>query len=147
MPPVVASLDDYVEAFEQARRSRPEVELERFLPQPDDPLYRSVLRELVRIDLEYGWESNRPRSLEDYRAAFPSLFSDPESLQEVAFEDYRLRQQAGLSPCPEEYARRYGVRTDGWPIAAPETSVRVEQAAYSFRAFLANAGPDDRASS
>src|SRR5262245_58614373 len=140
MPPLMAGLDEYVDAFEQARRSRPEVELADFLPPPDDPLHRPVLRELIRIDLEHGWESNRPRSLEDYRASFPDLFSDPESLQEVAFEEYRLRQLAGQTPSPEEYARRYGVRTDGWPVNAPaqqQASARVEQAAFSFRAFLA----------
>src|SRR5258708_6931205 len=132
-----ASLDDYVEAFEQAWRSARDVDLKAFLPPAGDPLYAPVLRELVRIDLELGWESNRPRSLEDYRERFPELFRDPESLQQVAFEEYRLRRQAGQAPTPEEYASRYGVRTDGWPVTSDEAlvSIRIEAMARSYRDF------------
>ena len=118
----VRTLDDYVEAFERARQVREAVALEEFLPAAADPLYSEVLRELVRIDLEFGWESNRPRSLEDYRERFPGLFDDPDSLQAVAFEEYRLRRRAGQTPNPQDYARRYGVRTDDWP-AEPADSL------------------------
>src|SRR5262249_16504071 len=107
-----------------------------------DPLYRPVLRELVRIDLEFGWESNRPRTLDDYRRQFPELFADPDSLQEIAFEEYRLRRQAGQCPSAQEYASRYGARTDGWPGAGPPpdadpffASIQIEEAARSFHSF------------
>ena len=53
------------------------------------------LRELVRVDLEYSWTNGRPRSLEDYRNQFPQLFQNPEDLRALAFEEYRLRRQAG----------------------------------------------------
>jgi serine/threonine protein kinase/Tfp pilus assembly protein PilF len=135
------TLDDYVEVFERARQAQENLDLKAFLPAPDDALYRPVLRELVRIDLEFGWESNRPRALDDYRKDFPELFADPDSLQEVAFEEYRMRRRAGESPSPLDYARRYGIRTDGWPgQPAPGedpllASVQVEQVARSYRAF------------
>jgi eukaryotic-like serine/threonine-protein kinase len=134
------SLDDFVDAFERDFQSGAGRALKDYLPDRSDALYLPVLREIVRIDLEHGWESNRPRALDDYRTDFPELFSDAQSLQEVAFEEYRLRRRAGQSPSPEEYSRRYGVRTDGWPIPAEApheqfASVRVETAARSYRDF------------
>ncbi len=116
------TLDEYVEAFEDARHSAGAADLRAFLPPEGDDMYPAVLRELVRIDMEMGWGSDAPRGLEYYRADFPSLFSDRESLQEIAFEEYRLRKQAGQHPRPEEYASRYGVCVDGWP-ADEEQSV------------------------
>ena len=95
-------------------------DLEGFLPTSEHPLYLSVLRELVRVDLEYGWQRHQPRSLEDYRRRFPALFADPASLEAVAFEEYRLRQQAGELPYPGEYRERFGVHTDDWPVS-PDT--------------------------
>jgi serine/threonine protein kinase/Tfp pilus assembly protein PilF len=99
-----------------------------------------VLCELIRIDLEYGWESNRPRSLDDYRRDFPGLFDDPDSVQEIAFEEYRLRRRAGQAPSPQEYARRYGVNIEGWPTPTPQEaseqlSIRLEEASRTYRAF------------
>lgn len=137
------SLDGFVEAFERDCQSGTSRALKEYLPARGDALYLPVLRELVRIDLEHGWESNRPRALEDYRTDFPELFEDAQGLQEVAFEEYRLRRQAGQTPRPEEYSHRYGVRTDGWPRSAEDpdagyASVRVETAARSYRNYLLN---------
>jgi serine/threonine protein kinase/tetratricopeptide (TPR) repeat protein len=142
------TLDDYVEAFESAHQERGGADLKEFLPAAEDPLHRVVLRELIRIDLEFGWESGRARSLEDYRLDFPGLFDDPESLQEIAFEEYRLRRRAGQSPSPQEYSSRYGVCTDGWPAPAEEeigspVSIQLEKAAHTYRAFrLAQSEPE-----
>jgi serine/threonine protein kinase/tetratricopeptide (TPR) repeat protein len=151
MPVASRTLDDYVEAFESAYHEQGGADLRSFLPPPEDPLHRSVLCELIRIDLEYGWESNRPRSLDDYRRDFPDVFDNPESVQEIAFEEYRLRRRAGQAPSPLEYAKRYGVNTDGWPAptvedAGEQLSVRLEEAARSFRAFrLASEQPAEYA--
>ena len=38
--------------------------------------------------------------------------TDPDSLQAVAFEEYRLRRRAGQTPNPQDYARRYGPRPE-----------------------------------
>jgi hypothetical protein len=131
------TLDDYVEAFESAYQARGGADIRSFLPPAEDPLHRSVLRELIRIDLEFGWESNRPRSLEDYRGEFPDLFADPDSVQEIAFEEYRLRRRAGQTPSAREYAERYGVRIDHWPgeDRRDEGSVRIEEVAHAYRSF------------
>jgi serine/threonine protein kinase/predicted Zn-dependent protease len=140
MPLEMHTLDDYVEAFESAYQTHGAADLRSFLPPADDPLHRSVLCELIRIDLEFAWESNRPRSLEEYRRDFPGLFEDPDSVQEIAFEEYRLRRRAGQAPSPQEYAHRYGINTDGWPAPTIgedplELSVRLEDVARTYRAF------------
>jgi serine/threonine protein kinase/Tfp pilus assembly protein PilF len=108
-------LDRFVAAYEAARAGDAPVDLRAFLPGLDHPLYGEVLRELVRVDLEYGWARGRPRSLEDYQRDFPQMFQDAEDLQAVTFEEYRLRRQAGEDPDPEAYRQRFGVDVGDWP--------------------------------
>src|SRR5271166_3987363 len=112
-------LDDFIRAYEEARARGDRVDLETCLPEPSDTLYGSVLRELVRIDLEYNWDSGQPRPLEHYRSSFPELFRDSESLNAIAFEEFRLRCLAGENPSPAEYERRFGVNTSSWPCPQP----------------------------
>jgi len=116
-PQPTPHLNDFIERFEAAQAERGPVDLEEFLPDAAHPLFHDVLRELVRIDLETGWERGRPARLEDYRTRFPGLFQDPPSLREIAFEEYRLRCQAGESPSPSEYRARFGVDPAGWPAS------------------------------
>jgi serine/threonine protein kinase/Flp pilus assembly protein TadD len=118
--PSWAELDPFVEAYEKRQARDGDADLAAFLPAPRHPLYPAVLRELVRADLEYSWERGRPRRVEDYLAAFPELRHDMEGLQEVAFEEYRLRRQAGEHPAPAEYRERLGVDPGAWPVEGPE---------------------------
>ncbi len=114
-----SELDAFVAAFEGARARDAQADLAAFLPKPGHTLYREVLRELIRVDLEYGWTGGRATSLEDYRTRFPELFDNPEDLREIAFEEYRLRRQAGQEVDPAEYQRRFGVATCNWPTQPP----------------------------
>ena len=77
-------LDDYVAAYEAARAGNDKADPAAFLPPPEHPLHGDVLRELIRVDLEYAWRSGQRRRLEDYEAAFSHLFHDPEALREIA---------------------------------------------------------------
>ncbi len=115
IPKLDCELDGFVAAFEAACAGHDRAALDVFLPDPAHPLYRDVLRELVRVDLEYGWEQGRSRGLADYRGRFPQLFERPDDVRAIAFEEYRLRRQAGQDPDPEEYRRAFGVDTKGWP--------------------------------
>ena len=108
-------LDDFIRAYEAAWDGGEPVDLKTFLPEPGHPLYGLLLRELVRVDLEYTWDRGRPRPLEDYQATFPELFRDRESLHAITFEEYRLRREAGEKPTPAEYERRFGVDVTTWP--------------------------------
>jgi hypothetical protein len=53
-------LDEFIQAYEAAQACGDSVALIAFLPKPDNPLYRTVLRELVRLDLEFAWERGQP---------------------------------------------------------------------------------------
>src|SRR5947209_5045241 len=97
------TLEAAVEAFEQALAANPETDLAEFLPDPSSPAYRSILRELIRVDLELSWGRGWPRPLHDYRRRFPAFFDEPVNVQAVAFEEYRLRRQAGQDPAPQDY--------------------------------------------
>src|SRR5581483_1219661 len=72
------------------------------------------------VDLEYGWERGRAQRIEAYLDQFPDLKADRQSLQEISFEEFRLRQQAGEQPSPAEYRQRLGVDTRDWPAPLAE---------------------------
>jgi serine/threonine protein kinase/Flp pilus assembly protein TadD len=109
------SVDEVVDAYEAARALGDRADLAVFLPPPDHPEYLAILCELVRVDLEYSWRDGRPNRLDHYRSRFPELFRDRRWLQEIAFEEFRLRRQAGEDPSPLEYRRRFGADTLDWP--------------------------------
>src|SRR5215207_10001628 len=96
--PRVGAIDPFVKAFEEAWDTAGHAEVEAHLPPADDPLYSRAVLELVRVDLEFGWNNGRPRDLDDYRAAFPEVFRDPTALHAVAFEEYRQRREHGEDP-------------------------------------------------
>ncbi len=103
------ALADYLEAYESTFRRQGGAQISDHLPAPDDPLYLPVLVELVRIELELGWEQGRPTSLLEYQRRFPQLVSDSAALQAVALEELRQRLMHGEKPSAEEYQRLYGV--------------------------------------
>jgi serine/threonine protein kinase/tetratricopeptide (TPR) repeat protein len=114
-----AEIDPYIEPFEAARRLRADVSLSDHLPAASHPHFLAILCELVRVDLEFGWAGGHPRPLEEYFSSFPALAGDGECRAQTAFEEYRLRQQAGQFPRPEDYTQRFGVDTSSWPIPHP----------------------------
>src|SRR5437867_12869711 len=115
----LSELDEFVVAYEAAQERPGGAALADFLPPPAHRLYGPIVRELVRVDLEYGWRLGRPTPLDDYRQRFPDVFRDPDALEEIAFEEYRQRREAGENPTPAEYRQRYGVDAAGWPPPAP----------------------------
>ena len=110
----IVPVEDFVNAYESVRAREP-VSIRDFLPARDDPRFLSALAELVRVEMEYGWNDGSPRRLTDYRADYPELFADRAVLAGVAFEAFRLRRQAGEAVTREEYALQLGVDTSNWP--------------------------------
>jgi serine/threonine protein kinase/Tfp pilus assembly protein PilF len=115
-------LDEFIEAYESVRAKASRIDLAQFLPPRDHSLYRLVLRELVRVDLEYGWRRGEPLPLNEYQSRFPELFDNAESLEAVAFEEYRLRRQLGDNPAASGYREQWGVAVNHWPGAAENDS-------------------------
>jgi serine/threonine protein kinase/tetratricopeptide (TPR) repeat protein len=110
---------EIVEAYEAALAHGDPAEVADFAPPPYHPERLSILCELVRVDLEHGWEQGRPRRLEEYRALFPAVFEDANLVHAMAYEEYRLRLQAGEAPTPKEYLRRFGIEVREWPLSPP----------------------------
>lgn len=114
-----ADLDAFVQAFERAYQADSRVDLAGFLPPPEHRLHLPILCELIRIDLEYGWERGNPVDLATYLERFPELASDRRALREVAFEEYRLSRMAGHDSTPGGL-ERFGVRGDDGSRAGPD---------------------------
>jgi hypothetical protein len=92
-----------VAAFESAQARNATVDLADFLPPRDHPLFLAVLTELIRVDLEFGWDYSSPQRLDDYLARFPEAFRDQSAAEAIAFEECRLRKMAGKDPAPGKH--------------------------------------------
>src|SRR5215813_12002818 len=86
-------LDAFLEAYEVAQAEHGAADLAGFLPESGHPLYPLVLRELVRVDMEYAWRRGEPCTRNEYLRRFPALADDPQALAEIGFEEERLRAQ------------------------------------------------------
>jgi serine/threonine protein kinase/tetratricopeptide (TPR) repeat protein len=118
-PPSWEEIDPFIEAFERSYATKGRADLAGFLPESGHPHYLAVLRELVRVDIEYAWRSGAPRRAEDYLSTFPALGADPAGLSAIAFEEYRQRHRVGDHPSPAEYSQRLGIETIDWPLSLP----------------------------
>ena len=116
----VGDLESFVDAFEGARAGYDNASIEEFFPAREHMQYDEIVAELLRIDMELGWGRGEPVALEAYRERFAEVLAEPHRFEGLAFEDYRLRCQAGQPVTPVEYRRRYGVDTADWP--PPESS-------------------------
>ncbi len=98
-------LDDFVRRFEVAYARDGHAEIAEFLPPRGHPLREASLRELIRVDLEYGWETGRPKIVSEYLRAFPELWRDPVGLREISYEEFRQRRKVHVQS-PGEPGRR-----------------------------------------
>ena len=89
-------LDDYVAAYEAARAGNDKADPAAFLPPPEHPLHGDVLRELIRVDLEYAWRSGQGKRLEEYVAAFPHLFQDASEFAGLAEKGLSALKQGDI---------------------------------------------------
>ena len=138
------SIDEIVEAYETARARRRTGGPRGIPAAPDHPQYLAILCELVRVDLEYSWQDGRPNRLDHYRGRFPELFEDRQWVQEIAFEEFRLRRQAGEDPSPLEYRRRFGAGTLDWPSSFVDSLDGESGAHAPGRADVLEPGRRDR---
>jgi hypothetical protein len=105
-PSCDAEIEDAIDAFETACARDQGADFGAFLPPPHHPTYRRVLGELIRVDLELSWKRGQRKAMEDYETYFPRLVEDRTLLESIAFEEWRLRKQAGDKPSPADFERR-----------------------------------------
>jgi serine/threonine protein kinase len=99
------SLRDRLRQFEDAWQSgTPRIEDHL----PTDASRRSVLLELIKIDLEYRWRRPDPASripLENYKTRFPELGTGIPV--DLIGAEYLVRHWVGDRPSPAEYLKRF----------------------------------------
>lgn len=85
-----------------------EPRLSDFLPAGDGGLAKSLLAELVKVDLEYRWQYHRaPRRVEEYAADYPTLGPVSELPVDLIHEELQVRMQAGDRVTEDEIRRRF----------------------------------------
>ncbi|MEZ6129234.1 MAG: protein kinase [Planctomycetaceae bacterium] len=118
----LVNVDSCVEAYESACAANGTANPDEFLPDRTHPDFRTIAIELLRVDLEYNWNDGRQDRLDQHFDNYPDVLNDTEAISQLAFEDYRLRLQAGLSVSPKCYATRYGADVTDWPDSSPDSA-------------------------
>ena len=109
------SINEVIEAYESSREQGKRPRLHELLPREDHESYSQIACELIRVDMEYSWNEGQRKRLCDFQEALPKVFADPDLSKQIAFEEYRLRIQAGEQVIPRDYAKKYGFDTSDWP--------------------------------
>src|SRR5947209_6321855 len=91
-----------------------------FLPPPDDPLRRTALEELIKIDLLQRWQRGQGSFLEQYQAQFPELGTAEEVSPELILAEYRARHLHGDCPLAPVYSDRF-------PVQFPAVQRQIQQ--------------------
>ena len=121
-----AELEECVEAFESAWKQEGRAALGDFLPPANHAYFKSILCELVRVDMEFRWSHNDFRRAADYLADFPILDRDKDLVRQIAYEEYRQRLQVGEVVDRGEYQRLYGIDVSEWPQSdAPQLNLSI----------------------
>ena len=90
-------------------------EFETLLPRDAVNLGPDLFRELACIDMEFRWQAGQEPKLESYLAVGQARGLIQEQLQEIGFEDYRLRSRHGQPADPAAYAERWNWDVSAWP--------------------------------
>jgi tRNA A-37 threonylcarbamoyl transferase component Bud32 len=154
--PEAEPFDRLLDEFEVAWRGGSAPAIENFLP--DDLSDREqLLRELVKIDLEYRWRRPGPRGssqdealpirplLESYAERFLQFGPLRRLPVDLIGEEYRVRQRWGDRPDHADYARRFP--RQGAALQAALAEIDAELAAESVRDQPPPRATDSRLSS
>jgi serine/threonine protein kinase/formylglycine-generating enzyme required for sulfatase activity len=102
-------LREAAEKLEQAWRDHNDADLASFLPPPDDPLYGSILEELVKTDLEIRRSRGQAISLDYYLEKYTALGDARNLPARLIYEEYRVlrRYPLGEPVDLEHYRQRF----------------------------------------
>lgn len=83
-------------------------DLNEFLPAEPLSLRQLVLKELIKIDLEYRWQHHElPKQVEEYLEEFSDLAEDGGVPCDLIYEEFHLRRQGENPPTPHDYYERF----------------------------------------
>lgn len=112
VPPDPLPPQELIARFERAwDQEGKEPTLHDYLP-ADEPTRRTVLVDLVRIDLQRRLQAGESVRVEKYLHAFPDLATDQSKLFELLVAEYAGRMAQGKPPRLEEYYRRFPTHKD-----------------------------------
>lgn len=114
-------LDEWIDRFESAKNTDPQTDVSAFLPDVDDSDYERIGIELLRVDLQYTWQSGAPIFVGTYRKLFPSLLTKKSNLAQLAYEEYRMRRLAGEQVDPRDYKSTFLIDVEDWPRLGDST--------------------------
>ncbi len=133
-----ARLEEFARAWEAGDPPDPA----RFLPDGPPAVRRLTLVELVKLDIDYRLARGLAKPVEEYVAEFPELAADGPPC-DLLYEDYQLRQRAGLAARPEDYFRRFPGRAAELARLLGGTDPARSTSVFAARAPLA-VGPGDQ---
>ncbi len=113
-------LEQVIDRFESDRQASPLVDVADYFPAPNHPQFEALALELLRVDMEYSWTDGKRSLLRAYCQRFPTLLSSADRLGTLAFEEYRLRRDAGETVDRWEYAKEFGADVAQWPELSQE---------------------------
>ncbi|HEY2840283.1 MAG TPA: protein kinase [Pirellulales bacterium] len=115
--PRPSELEQFVERFEVAWQSGEPPAIEDFLPPAaaDATARRSVLVELLHVDLQRRLERNDTVRVERYLEQYPSLVEDRAAVIELIASEYRLRKRRQPELSAQEFADRFPQYRDELP--------------------------------
>jgi serine/threonine protein kinase len=94
-------------AWRELPAEGPPPDLRAYLPPASDPQRPSILRELVRVDLEMRWSRRLPAFLESYLQQFPELGGAATLSPEMILHEFCVRRQHGDQPQLSVYLERF----------------------------------------
>jgi serine/threonine protein kinase len=102
-------LRQYLEAFLAAwESSQGPPELRAYLPGEPPALRQIALVELIKIDLEFRWQTGGcPKRVEEYAEEFPELSGEFGLPCDLIYEEYHVRQRSDAPPTVQEYRDRF----------------------------------------
>ncbi len=121
------SLDEMIDRYEAAlSQSRwNAVDLRQYVPAASSPDYWPGLVELLRIRMEHAFAEDPAQGVEQCVREFPDLLQNSRLLADLAYEEFRLRQQAGQNVTAAEYEQRWDIDTSSWKRLSSAPSPRV----------------------
>lgn len=101
---LAGKLESLIQRWDNSRH--PPV-LGEFVPQGSPSLRRLVLTELIKVDLDYRWQRNAPKMIEDYAADFPEICGPNGVPCDLIFEEFQVRKRAGEPVSAGDYYNRF----------------------------------------
>lgn len=108
-------LDTLVDQFEQQLAALADADVRPYLPACHTEDDFRIAAELLCVDLQHRWPSERRWHLADYEQAYPAYVNEPLVRRELAWEEYRMRFAAGESLDARTFAAQCRVPWESWP--------------------------------